>query len=203
MPLRREREIVLLQILYLFVIPVILLYFDVVPTSLRALMLLGICAILFGIVRHEKWKSETIGIHSPNHRWYVPYIIFTITGILMLLYVAHELGYVPASHWWDNPRFVLLFIPISILQEFAFRGFLVPSLKTIKMSRTMIVVVTTFLFMLIHIIYPPLQVALPVSFIGGLAFALMYEKYPNLFLASLAHAALNFVAVLYGFFVIK
>ena len=56
--------------------------------------------------------------------------------------------------------------------------------------------------MFLHSIFPNPTIGLPIAFIGGLGFALMYMKYPSLLLIIISHSIINFFVVLYGFFVI-
>ncbi len=202
------RESVLVQIFYLFIVPILLLYFNIINIEWRVPVLLLICLFIYGIIRHEKWPAKKLGLHFPTHRFIIEYVIFTLLGIIALIIAAHFFGKgVPtggeAGEWWENPRLILLFVPVSLLQEFAFRGFLFPLLREAVKSTAFVVLINTLVFMFLHIIFPPLSIALPVAFIAGLAFALMYLKYPDLVLIGASHCLLNFVAVLFGFFVIK
>ena len=198
-----KHELILLQILYIFVVPVCLMYFKIIGAQWRVILLMLDCLIIYGIIRHERWSLKELGLNSPEHNWFLPYALFVCVGVFLISEIAESINYTFAHNWWTNTRFLFLFIPVSILQEFAFRGFLRPLLVRAKTKKVWIVIITTLLFALIHIIYPPLAIALPVAIVGGFAFALIYEKYPNLYLASAAHIVLNFTAVLYGFFVIK
>lgn len=201
--LMQKRERTLIQVFYIFVLPVLFLYFDIIPESFRVPVLLTLCGLMYAIIRHERWPKKKLGIQKVNHQWIAPYMLFTIAGVVVLISLARELGYAPAFMWWKNLHFVLLFVPVSVFQEFAFRGFLTPLLKELRFTPTTVVIISAVLFTLIHIIYPPLHIAVPLALLGGVAFALIYERYPNLFLISIAHIILNFVAVLYGFFVIQ
>jgi membrane protease YdiL (CAAX protease family) len=56
--------------------------------------------------------------------------------------------------------------------------------------------------MFLHVIFPNPMIGLPIAFIGGIGFAVMYLRYPSLPLIILSHALINFFVVLYGFFVV-
>jgi membrane protease YdiL (CAAX protease family) len=87
-----------------------------------------------------------------------------------------------------------------LLQEIAYRGFLFPKLQELSQKWWVVIGANTVLFTFLHIIYPIPGIMLPVAFFSGLALSIMYRYYPNLILISLAHAVLNFIAVLHGFF---
>ena len=67
----------------------------------------------------------------------------------------------------------------------------------------LIIFVNAAVFALIHVIYLDTVFVLPLTFMGGIAFAWIYYAYPNLPLISLAHTVLNFTAMILGFFVLR
>ena len=99
--------------------------------------------------------------------------------------------------------FLLLFIPISVLQEIIFRGVLMNFLIKAFSNPIFIIGLNAAVFAFMHVIYLNSVFVLPFTFIAGIGFAWMYLKYKNLILISVAHTILNFVAVAMGFFVIR
>ncbi len=196
-------RLVLAQIGVIFVLPVLLLYFGLVPESWRIVVLFISSLFIYGIIKYERWEQKDFGYRIDNFRHaLLPYTAFTLVGVTLIIWFADQNGMTPVEGWWTNPHFLYLFLIVSFLQEFAFRGFLIPLLKKVFKDRLGIVLINALLFTLIHILYPVPTIMLPLAFIGGLGFATLYMIYPNLILISLAHAVLNFVAVLFGFFVI-
>ena len=191
------------QVLLIFVLPIALLYFNIIGKDWRILILLLVTVVIYGIIRREGWREESLGLHLHNLRRSAgPYLLFTLAGVGLLMWLADHLGYRPLAEFWKNPHFIFLFLPVSFFQEFAYRGFLMPLLARIFERRTMVLFVNAALFSFLHIIYPHPEIMLPVSFVGGLAFAWIYDAHPNLLAVSVAHSILNYVAVLYGFFYI-
>lgn len=203
---RRQKELVWVQILYLYIIPVLLLYFDVLPgdlVNLRFIVLFIVCVFLFGIVKHAKWTWNDVGIFKDFLKDITPYALFTIGSIGFLFWLFEISNYIPMFEWWRNVKFLLLFIPISVLQEVALRGILMNMLRRAFKSPIFIIILNSSIFALIHIIYLNATFVLPFTFIAGLGFAWMYYKYPNLILISISHAILNFVGMILGFFVVR
>jgi len=199
-----EKRKVAFQIIGIFIVPVMLLYFNILPTSWRVIVLFAICFLVYRIVEREKWSPKDLGLSRDTFKKYLfPYLGFIVTGVFGILYFAQKMNMETQHFWWTKPHFLFLFLVVSFLQEFAYRGFLIPLLKKFFTDRLGIVLINALLFTLIHIIYPIPQIMLPLAFIGGLTFAVIYMKYPNLWLISIAHSVLNFVAVLHGFFVIS
>lgn len=196
-----QKELALVQIFFIFVFPIALLIFGVIPVSWRMLVLCSSTLLIYGIIAHEKMSDATCGITKKNlAKSIFAYAIFTILGIAALEVLSKFWGLSGVSVWYKSPHLLFLFLPVSLLQEIAYRGFLFPKLAVITHKKWVIILFNTILFTLIHAIYPRPEVMVPFAFVSGLAFALMYDKYPNLILISIAHSVLNFYAILHGFF---
>jgi membrane protease YdiL (CAAX protease family) len=200
---KKEKELVWLQILYLYIIPVLLLYFKILPGNLRFMMLFGVAVLLFGIVKHSKWTYADMGIHKDFMKDIIPYSIFTVGGVLFLFWLSQIVPHNPFLEWWENAKFLILFIPISILQEIVFRGILMNMLERTWKNVYFIIVLNAAVFAMMHVIYLNSVFVLPMTFIAGIGFAWMYYQYKNLPLISAAHTILNFVAMILGFFIIR
>ncbi len=201
--IKKERELVWLQILYLFLIPILLLYFKMISSNLRIVMLLLVTILMFGIARYEKWNNHDFGIKKDWFKDFWYYLIFTIIGVAFLFIIEEfEIGK-PFLNWWKNAKFLLLFIPISVAQEIVFRGVLMNMLRRVFSNPIFVIMLNASLFSLMHVIYLNSSFVLPVTFIAGIGFAWIYYRYPNLILVSLSHTVLNFVAMILGFFVLR
>lgn len=205
-PNNHEKELVLAQLLYIYVIPTLLLYYKVIPGQFRILILFAVALLLYGIVKYAHWTYEDFELRKNFLKDKVPYIIFTLVGVVGLLAISHFLPHTTNRvdyEWWEDVRFLLLFIPISVLQEVIFRGVLMHMLKRAFSNVPFIILINASVFALIHIIYLNTTIVLPVTFVGGIGFAWMYYKYPNLILISISHTILNFTAMILGFFILR
>lgn len=200
--LSRKKELIWVQILYLFVIPTLILYFKVLPENFRFLMLFGIALLMYGIIRHSKWSLFDLGIIKNFKKDIIPYSIFTIGAVAFLFWLSIIVPHSPFLKWWVNAKFLLLFIPISIFQEIIFRGVLMKLLRQAFSTPVFIIALNAAVFALIHVIYDNSTFILPMTFMAGVGFAWMYYRYPNLVLISISHTILNFVAMIFGFFTI-
>lgn len=201
--IKTEKELVWIQILYLYVVPTLLIYFGVIPGNFRIILLLGISLLMYGIIKRSNWTYKDMGISIDFMKDIFPYAIFTVISVISLIFISQIVTVKPMYEWWEDARFLLLFIPISFLQEIIFRGILMHLLKKAFSSPVFIIVLNASVFMLIHIIYINTSIILPLTFIAGLGFAWIYYKYPNLILVSISHAILNFTAMILGFFVLR
>jgi membrane protease YdiL (CAAX protease family) len=196
-----QKELAYAQIFFIFIFPVALLIFGVIPVSWRMLMLCSSMLLMYGIIAHEKMSDAACGITKKNllHSIFA-YSVFILLGIGVLEFLSDFWDLNGVSVWYKSPHLLFLFLPVSLLQEIAYRGFLFPKLAVITHKKWVLILLNTILFTLIHTIYPRPEVMVPFAFVIGLAFALMYDRYPNLILISIAHSVLNFYAILHGFF---
>ena len=200
----RSVETAALQVVFFFVVPIVLLYFGIIPISGRIYTLLFVSLLLYGVIKKEGWTNEVVGLTTKNFRqFFGPYFFATIAAMVAIIEIARVLGVESVSSWWLNPHFLFLFVVVSFFQELVFRGILMPLLSRIFPDSFMVIIVNAVLFAGMHVIYPNPVVGLPFAFIGGIFFAALYRRYPNLYLVSISHAILNFLAVWYGLFTIS
>lgn len=196
-----SKKIIVVQIVIIFILPVALLYFKIIPDSWRVILLAIGALFLYGIIRYERWTHEEMGLRDDNILRSLPYYLsFTIFGTFILFLIANKTDIYNLGTDDFFLRTFLFFIPISFFQEFAFRGFLIPRLQLLYNNKYKIIFINAILFAMIHVIYPSINIGLIMTFVSGVLFAWLYIKYPNLLLVSLTHTAFNITAVLLGFF---
>lgn len=198
---KSSKGLIILQTFFIFVLPVVLLYFNILSPNWRFILLVVNSLAIYGIIRHEHWSHKDMGIRYDNFKKALPdYVFFTVLGVIFLFIIDHKVNMPDVDTRIFFIKTFAFFIPISFFQEFAFRSFLIPRLKEIFDNNYFVVFVNAILFTLIHVIYPNIGIGLPIAFVGGIFFAWLYIKYPNLLLVSMAHIILNITAVLLGFF---
>lgn len=192
-----------LQVVLVFIVPVILIKVGIIPILWRVPFLAAVSAVLGFIMYRQGWKFSDIGVHWPIKKSHVlPYIVFTVLSTFIIAQFGEKIGYEEVVKWWQHHHFLYVFFIVSLFQEFLYRGYLIPVLKKFKSSYGSVVILNALLFMALHVIFPNLHIGLPLALIGGIGFAMMYMRYPDLILIIISHAIINFFAVLYGFFAI-
>ena len=196
-----KRPAAIAIVLALFVLPFALVAGGVVPVDLRRWLYIFAGVVTIAVARREGWSFRDLGIRWDNARAAaLPYGILAALGAMAIVTVALAMGRVPAVAWWAKPHFALgLFIPVSAAQELFYRGLLIPLLQCIHAARWFVIVANAALFAFLHIIFPNAPVVMPLSFLGGLVFAWLWLRWPNLWLASAAHVVLNAAFVLFCF----
>src|SRR3989338_5010179 len=161
---KHERHMAIYQVFLIFVLPIVLLYYDIIKKDWRVLILLCVTLVIYAIIRKEKWPREKLGLHLHNFlKSIFVYTFFTMIGIVLLLKFASYLDYIPMDGFWRQPHFLFLFLPVSFFQEVAYRGFLIPLLEKIHNNNFFIILVSGVLFAFLHIIYPNPEIMMPIA----------------------------------------
>ncbi len=203
MEVTHDRNYPMLEIVYLFVVPVVLIYLGVIPYEWRIIILLCITLLMVGIIRYQHWTKVQLGLEKPfAPRTLFAWGAFTLIAAIGIIAYARRFGFehITLFRWQESWRLVLFFIPLSVLQEVAYRAFLTERLRHFSFSFWHRIFLNAALFTLLHIIYPYAAITLPIAFVGGVLFSWLYEKYPSLLLACIAHCVVNFIAVYFRFF---
>lgn len=189
----------MIEIILLFIIPVYIVYkfpycyknrqWIFTPT----LILIGLQMLI------DNYTFYQLGFRSDNlAHSLIPYFIFTLFSLIISIFIANYLDKNPIPNWWTLSHFQNRFIILSFFQELVYRGYLMTKLETIFSSVVMIILVNSLIYAFIHIIYSNKLRNFAITFIAGLFFATIYYYYPNIYLITISHAALNFFAILYG-----
>ena len=189
----------LAQILLILILPVALLFFGLVPLSDRGYVLtfavLG--TVVFAILGKTSFKD--LGFNVDNLKKSItPYTAFTIIAVIGLLILANYLGKQPVKQWWTYSHLQWAFLPISLVQEFVYRAYFQTKLQKI-MNPFLAILIITFLYSGMHILWKD-PLILAITFVGGLGWGYLWYKYPNLFLLTLSHSTINFMAIYLNFF---
>jgi len=191
----------LIIIFILFIVPLLLLYLEIIPRKfyLHTLGIIFILSILFVFI--ERTTLGDLGIRTDNFKeTFLPHLIFTIISLSIILIFVKYSGATLVDKWWLNSHFQYFFIIISFVQVFLFLGYLIPKLNSVLPSVWLAILINAVLYTLAHFIYQDFSTMWLFLFLGGLGFATIYIFYPNLILAGASHAVLNFFIVLFGYF---
>lgn len=189
------------RIVLVYMLPMLLVVWGVIPFVWHIPVMLSMTLFIFYFVHKDKLTKEDLGMVKPsNIKDYLIYFFAIVIGLTGILYFANALGYSPMPEWHKHPTFLYLFIPISVLQEFAYRSVLTKELHYIFDEDAQIILANAGIFAILHIIYPNAFAVLPLTIIGGLFLSTLWKIKPNFYLISFAHVVFNFTAVLYGFF---
>jgi membrane protease YdiL (CAAX protease family) len=194
----------ILEIFLILILPTIIWTSKLIPPRFMEWSLTLVSALFLIPVFLGNWSLFKLGVRFDNlSSVAVPYLLMTVLSVVFIIFVGriNKRRFIPA---WRVDRNAFFWVTLgSILQEFIYRGYLMPKLGEIFSSLVLIILVNAVLFTIVHFIFPELISGIPVIFIGGVMFATMYAFYPNLIMICIMHMILNFTATSYGFFTLK
>ncbi len=197
-----SRELILIQILIIFVAPIFALYYGFIDMHAKFFLLGFSALIIYSIINREKWNYYDLGLRTDNIKSSWPYYaIITLLSLITLFILESFLGINQVNTKEVILQRLVFFIPMSVLQEFAFSVFLLKRLQLLFGHRFLIVFINALVFTFIHIIYPLPPALVIFTFIGSVFASIVYLYRPNFLLVSIYHSIANITAVLLGFFV--
>ncbi len=187
---------IVLEVLFIYITPVLLLYVGAVPYKYRFLLLLASVLTILFIIKYERIDCRQLGLYRRGFgKSVVPHLIVMVIGVQIIFMYSHIIGDEITLSWHDHKLLLLSFIPISFIQQFVYQGFLLPRLDDIIKHKAASVAIIATVFAFMHIIYGDINFIL-LTWVGGVIFAVLYLKYKNIFLTTMTHSAWNLMAVI-------
>lgn len=196
-----QKRCAVFTVVTLFVLPFAFVAVGVIPVDVRrwVYVIAGILAI--GVVMRERWTLRDLGFRWDTARpSAIAYGLVTLIAVTLIVAVSFALDRVPRPEWWLVPHFRYgFFLPISAAQELFYRSILMLLLRRISTTPIFLILANASLFAFLHVIFPDPWFVIPGTFALGVVLAWLWIRYPNFWIASLAHTFMNAVFVLFCF----
>jgi len=163
------------------------LIFPLYNTWIKVCCAIPILLFLIWTKYSNKESFRDLGFRLDNWRYSAKFLsIFTIISI-PIIYVIWSLFF-PVNNYFLNVKFCLRIFTYTfaaLLQEYLFLAFFFRRYRDIFTPYVGVAVFLSALtFALIHIPDPPLMI---LCFIGGIAWAYVYSKSPNMYVIAISH----------------
>ncbi|MFC1662832.1 CPBP family intramembrane glutamic endopeptidase [Patescibacteria group bacterium] len=192
-----SRVSIILEALFLLVLPVALFTFRILPLLWRYWIMEAALLIIIILIIKRRITLKELGLRRDN---FILSIKAFLPGTLLIASVLIVVYFIKGRPdiWWNTVFFVYYFLIGVISQQFAFQGYLSRRLQRIINSKVLIIVIVGLMFSLLHTyrLQPEISVA---TFILGMYWTWTYLKQPNIYAVSLSHGIIGTTAILLGF----
>lgn len=171
--------------------------------------ILSIFLVLIFIYLSKCSTKEYLSLNKPTFKKFIIFFVIFASFIGSAEFMLHYYGIdtIPdflIKAYKTTPYPILLFIVIiffyPLYEEILFRGFLFKSIENSKLGGTGAILITSFLWSILHIQYN--LIIISVIFIAGVIFGLSRLKTNSLYLPLTLHIIQNFVSsILFYFYV--
>ncbi|MBN1184782.1 MAG: CPBP family intramembrane metalloprotease [Bacteroidales bacterium] len=179
------------EIVLIFIATPLLYYFDVIPGHKSIPLLLVFIILLWALITDKTFDNKHFQINKYK-QWRKLIIRFFIISVLLFAYILlferENLFYLPKHNLllWGM---IMIFYPLwsAYPQELIFRAFFFHRYKALFKNQMVMIICNALLFAYMHFIFKS-WVAIGLSFLAGIMFALTYLRSNSLLVVAIEHA---------------
>lgn len=194
----KEQLKVILIIVFVYILPVLLLFSGWCSFAWRFAILILINIIVILITRLYSFTLEELGITRNNLGKSIKAIALPTLVFSLLMLINYLIYGVRIDNSAYGLLFYLFFVIISSpLQEFLYRGFLFGIFNRAKFPDRLKILLSTLLYSFVHLIYRDIPTLL-LTLLIGLFWSWHYNRFGNLYSVIISHSILGAIAILIG-----
>lgn len=185
-------------LVFVYIVPVLLLLFEIIPYEYRFYVLEVITVLLFIYAKLTKATFKQLGFRVDNFKESFIKLLPVTIGLSLTMLLVYALDASKPALYGTLVFYIFYVFISSPSQEFIYRSFLFHLFSKIDLSKSQRILFSSLLYSFVHIIY--LDVAtLVVTFLIGLYWGYHYDRFRNWYSVSLSHSILGAVSILLGF----
>lgn len=195
------RFTIILEIFLLFVLPVLWFLLGLGNWQQRLVVFQIFVGLAILLAISHKMSFREMGFRFDNFFKSLKLLLPGTIIFILIIVVFYQFGISSRyyfDNWLKNIFFIYYFLLGAISQEFAYRGYLLVRLKQIFRSPVLIIIVNSLLFSWVHVLHKDISVMIG-TFFFGVYLTWVYLKSPNIFAASLVHAIVGALVIIFGF----
>jgi len=196
--LYQERKKVILIVFFAYILPVLLVFLELIPFSWRFYVLILAAMVVVVIAYLYRFSLVELGFTGNNLGKSLKAIALPTlisAGLMFVYYLTHGSRLDNSAYQWI---FYLFFVGVSSpIQEFLYRGFLFGIFKRAKFAPWLQIILSTLLYSFVHLIYRDIP-TLVFTFIIGIYWGWNYAKFRNLYSIIISHSLLGAISILVG-----
>jgi membrane protease YdiL (CAAX protease family) len=181
-----------------YIIPVLLLFFKVLPYDSRYIMLVILTAIMLVYCFFKKIRLKELGFGTTYLKgsliWNGCCSAIAIIGMV----VFYKLNLIRKPEAPDYNWFFIYYIFVSCpCQEFLYRSLIYAELTRRGLSDKYFIVISSLSYAFLHVFYHD-WITVVVTLISGIVWGYIYKKYPCFWGVALSHAVSGVLSMLVG-----
>lgn len=189
--------VIYFTLLVSYILMPIFIYLDIIKFEYKFYLLVIISICVYFILKVIGFKNKELGLSLKNTKKSIKDIML-LTCVMSLICVILYLLNFSRFKSTEGLCFYIFYIFFSCpTQEFLYRGSLNAMLKYIKVPTNYILVITTFLYSFVHIIYNDI-LTLIFTFLIGIYWFKKYIKTENIIGVTISHIVLGITTIMLG-----
>lgn len=182
----------------IYILPVSLFYFNVIPYAARSAILIFFTILMISYAVYKKYSLRDLGLSIKYLKGSLilngMFSLVTIAGLI----IFYELKMIRKPEAPEYDWFFVYYIFISCTcQEFLYRSLVYKELARNGIRGKRFIIISAINYSLLHVFYHD-WITLISTLISGLIWGWIYNKYPNFWGVALSHATLGVISMVVG-----